>query len=136
MQKGSPNLNSKGKILIVEDEPLCSNLLETFLEQLGYETTSHAASGAEALEIAKNEKPRIALMDFNLHGDLTGFETARSLFTQFGIGAIFVSGFPKEDLGEAIAGEWYLGYVSKPYDLDQLEQTVAAAMAKTGPLAC
>jgi len=45
-----PNLITKARILIVEDEKSMSELLKSWLVQLGYETAAVFDSGESALE--------------------------------------------------------------------------------------
>lgn len=65
------------KILVVEDD---SNLLDTLqynLRQEGYEVVT-AVDGAEALDIARREKPNLIVLDIMLPR-LSGFEVCRIL---------------------------------------------------------
>ena len=53
------------KILIVEDEDLIAQVLCMRLEGLGYKAVV-AADGKEGLEMAKKEKPDLAILDIGL----------------------------------------------------------------------
>jgi CheY-like chemotaxis protein len=50
------------KVLIVDDDPLMHRLYRPHIERAGYQVFS-AASGAEAIEIAKRECPQLIVMD-------------------------------------------------------------------------
>lgn len=65
------------KILVVDDDPVNLMLLETILQQLGYQV-SKAVTGTEALEKAQKEKPSIILLDIMLP-DISGFEVCKTL---------------------------------------------------------
>ena len=53
---------SNEKILIVDDEEHIVELIKFNLEANGYRTIT-ASNGLEALELAKNEKPDLILLD-------------------------------------------------------------------------
>jgi len=66
---------SKAKILVVEDDRDIVELIEYNLRKEGYQVIS-AASGEEGLEMAKSEKPDIALLDLMLPG-VDGLEVCK-----------------------------------------------------------
>ncbi|MFA6433976.1 MAG: response regulator [Elusimicrobiales bacterium] len=53
------------KILIVEDEELIAKVLSMRLEGLGYKVVT-AADGEEGLELARKERPDLAILDIGL----------------------------------------------------------------------
>jgi len=59
-------------ILIVEDEEIINNLIKINLQQVGY-TCFQAFSGLKALELIRNEKYDLVILDVMLPG-LSGFE--------------------------------------------------------------
>ncbi len=68
---------TKGKILIVDDEPFNLDYLEQELEDADYETLT-AESGAQALEIVSAEKPDLILLDIMMPG-MDGFAVLERL---------------------------------------------------------
>jgi two-component system, NarL family, nitrate/nitrite response regulator NarL len=64
----------------------------TLLEDVGYRTLT-AATGEDALRIARKSAPLVVLLDIRLPG-LNGYEVCRALRDEFGqaIGIVFVSG--------------------------------------------
>lgn len=65
------------RILIVDDSPTEIHVLKTMLEKNGFETLS-ATSGEEGIDLAKNERPDVILMDIVMPG-LNGFQATRQL---------------------------------------------------------
>ena len=53
---------SKGKILIIEDNPMSMELFNELLKAEGY-STLQATNGNDGLEIAKKETPDVILLD-------------------------------------------------------------------------
>jgi CheY-like chemotaxis protein len=70
-------MNTLGKILVVDDEPLNVDILEQELEDLGYQTVS-AANGQEALAKVAAESPDLILLDVMMPG-MDGFTVCRLL---------------------------------------------------------
>lgn len=64
-------------ILIVDDDPIPSTLLDQILTQEGY-VTSVVASGLEAIDFINKTPPDLVLLDINMPG-IDGFETCRKL---------------------------------------------------------
>lgn len=67
----------KPRILVVDDDPDVVDALAMLLEILGY-PVAVARSGPEALELARQQCPRVALLDIGLPG-MDGLEIARRL---------------------------------------------------------
>ncbi|MFB2877597.1 adenylate/guanylate cyclase domain-containing protein [Floridanema aerugineum] len=70
-------LNHPPRILLVDDEPVNITLLESLLQSEGYDTLS-AASGMEALTIAKTSIPDLIVLDIMMPG-MNGFEVCQKL---------------------------------------------------------
>ena len=70
-------MNSKYKILIVEDEILVATDIQESLESLGYAVVGIADTGLKAIKAVANELPDLILMDINLKGEMTGIEAAK-----------------------------------------------------------
>jgi DNA-binding NtrC family response regulator len=68
-----------GKILIVEDEPGVAEDIRFIIEQAGYEFCGMAPSVNRALELIKQQKPCLVLVDIYLKGNLSGLDLAFEL---------------------------------------------------------
>lgn len=64
-------------VLIVDDSPTEVHVLRTFLEKHGFDV-EEANSGEEGLEIAREKKPDVILMDVVMPG-VNGFQATRKL---------------------------------------------------------
>ena len=65
------------KILLVEDEPMLSNLLKQRLEKEGIQVTA-AHDGEEAVKLLKQDKPDLILLDIILP-KMSGFEVLEEM---------------------------------------------------------
>lgn len=109
------------RVLIVEDQALLAMELELVLEEFGCDVIGCAMDQAGALDIARRERPDLALIDLNLLDGMTGPRIAEQMVTEFGAAAVFLTANP-EQIPEGFAGA--LGAVSKPFD----ETTILAVV--------
>lgn len=103
----------RGNILIVEDEQEIAELISLYLEKEGI-TTWHAPDGETGLNILRDEKIDLVILDINLPG-IDGFEVLQSLRRDSHIPVIIVSA--RTDDADAILG-FGIGaddFVSKPF---------------------
>jgi len=70
-------MKSRGKILIVDDEPINLEFFDVMLSKLGF-TVEKAGDGEEALAKIQSVNPDLVLLD-NLMPKLTGWEVTRTL---------------------------------------------------------
>jgi DNA-binding response OmpR family regulator len=69
--------NSKGTVLVVDDEPTILDVVGRYMERAGYET-HRAADGPEALRLADRHHPDLVVLDLMLPG-IDGIEVMRQL---------------------------------------------------------
>lgn len=65
------------KILIIEDDPIATRLIEYILKQRGYQVLT-ASNGLEGLQVAQNEEPDLIVLNVMLPG-IDGFEVCHRL---------------------------------------------------------
>lgn len=112
----------KRRILIVDDEPDVLMLLGERLTKAGYDVVK-AASGKEALELARSKSPQLIILDIAMPG-MDGSEVANTLREDVvtkTIPIIFLTClFTKQE--EKTCGHM-LGqnfFIAKPYDVQEL----------------
>ncbi len=71
-------MDSKGFVLVVDDDPDIVATSRIILESNGYEVQT-ASSGKEALEILARVKPDVMLLDVMMASDTEGFDLAFKL---------------------------------------------------------
>jgi two-component system cell cycle response regulator DivK len=122
MQGDEPQGSAPGRIiLIVEDNELNLKLLKDVLDFRGY-STMVTGSGAEALNLARQNLPDLILLDIQLP-DLTGTEVARRLKADgrtHAIPIIAVTAFAMSGDRERILESGCDDYISKPFSLQAL----------------
>ena len=115
------------RILVVDDNPELLTLLSSSFEEAGY-VVQTAARGRTALELARRDRPDLAVIDVLLP-DLMGFDVAEAL-KRLRIPFIFISGVHKGGKASANAIGKYgaLAYFEKPFERSALLEAVRAAV--------
>lgn len=117
------------KILIVDDEPDLRELLADALAGINAELAV-AASGAEALELARRNRPDFVITDMRL-GDTTGLEVLDHVREMAGdIPALLITGHPDADVIDQASRRRPVEMMTKPLDIQRLRQTVSDELTR------
>lgn len=108
------------RVLVVEDEPLLSMLLEESVAELGHELAGSAATVDQALEALASNDIDLALLDFTLGHETTSLPIAERLRAA-GIPFIFLSGHHTLEADGEVPPAPLL---TKPFSLDQLDRAI------------
>ena len=117
------------RILVVEDEAITALDLKYSLEEIGYEVIDTVDTGQDAIDIAEEKRPDVVLMDIKLKGDMEGFEAAE-VISQWNIPIIYLTANTDIDTFEQSKVKGVYGFVSKPYDLNKLNETLKDTFEK------
>lgn len=123
---------SKEKILIVDDEEHICELIKFNLENGGYKTIV-ASGGMEALKMAKEERPKLILLDVMLPG-MDGYDVCKEIRKNELIAStpIIMITARGEELDKVLGLE--LGaddYITKPFSVRELLARVKAILRRT-----
>jgi len=120
----------RATLLIVEDEAIVAADLEGRLVRMGYAVCGRAASGEEALALARTHRPRLVLLDIQLQGTMDGIEVAHILRAELEIPVIFLSANSDETMIQraSLAGPY--GYLLKPFNERELHTNIEVALHK------
>ncbi len=115
-------------ILVVDDEPKIVKLTRDYLEKDGFRVST-AVNGAEALAVARREKPDLIILDLMLP-DIDGWEVCRTLRRETGTPIIMLTA--RSDESDQIVG-LELGaddYITKPFSPRTLVARVRAVLRR------
>ena len=110
------------KILVIDDEPVILDYLESCIADMGLEVSGAVLTSAAALESIAQNKPDLALVDAQL-----GHETCEAVINEcasLGISVIISTGMP--DVPACCVG---LPVLHKPYSADVLSEAILDSMA-------
>ncbi len=115
------------KVLIVDDEPMTTDMLSTFLSMIGHESIA-AHSGRQTWDKLAYEEPDLVLLDIMLPDD-NGLDICRQLRANAptrNIPIIMISAHhPPMEAEATQAGA--NGYLMKPIKLDKLKAALVEA---------
>ncbi len=105
------------KILVVEDEAIVAMDLERILHRLGFEVVGTADNGPSAIELVRETRPDLVLMDVTIRPPMDGIETARQLAGEAYVPpVVFLTAFSDDvTISRATQTSPY-GYITKPFD--------------------
>ena len=118
----------QGKILVVDDDRLVLATVTHGLAQAGYDVID-ADNGDEAILLARQHKPDLALLDIRMEG-MSGFDVAAYLRDHLHVPFMFLSAFADDDTVQKVKELGAVAYLVKPLDIGQILPTVAAALAQ------
>ncbi len=118
----------QGKILVVDDDRLVLATVTHGLAQAGYDVID-ADNGDEAILLARQHKPDLALLDIRMEG-MSGFDVAAYLRDHLHVPFMFLSAFADDATVQKVKELGAVAYLVKPLDIGQILPTVAAALAQ------
>ena len=90
------------RILIADDESLRLMSLREQLEKLGHRVVAEASDGRSAVELARDLRPDLAIMDIKMPG-MDGIEAADKIMHERPIPIILLTAYSEKDLAERAA---------------------------------
>lgn len=113
-------------LMIVEDDALVAIVLHDELEEAGYKILDLTDRQDDALQVAKAEKPHLALVNISLAGDDDGIELSEHL-KAMGIPVLLISGqASRASSAKTVA----IGSMPKPYNAAEMVVAVAYLLAR------
>ena len=118
-------------VLIVEDNEDVRDILVETVQAFGYDVTV-AGTAADAVVSLSSRRPDAILLDIVLPDarDTQGLERLKTLRPDVPI--IMVTANSDEDLARTTLKRGAFDYVTKPFDREQLERALAAALGRAG----
>lgn len=123
-------MQGKGKILVVDDDRLVLATLTHGLAQAGYDVID-ADNGDDAILLAREHKPDLALLDIRMEGK-SGFDVAAYLREYCQMPFMFLSAFSDDETVRQVKELGAVAYLVKPLDIRQIVPAVEAAFASAG----
>jgi PAS domain S-box-containing protein len=102
------------RILIADDEAILTMYLEEILRMDDHDVVGSAASGQEAVNLARATLPDIIIMDISMPGELDGIEAAGIIRSELGIPSIFMTAHSEIPIIEKSRQADPYGYLIKP----------------------
>jgi PAS domain S-box-containing protein len=120
--------NGTRRVLIADDNRDGAEIMAMLLAHSGFDVQL-AHSGPDALAVAAQQRPDIAVLDIGMPG-MSGYEVARAIRSQHwgvGITLIAVTGWGQEDDKRKAKDAGFDHHLTKPIDPNALERLMAPA---------
>ena len=109
---------SAATVLTVEDNPVVRADLRLVLEDAGFDVCADARDGLEAVELAREHRPDLILLDLGLP-ELDGIEATRRILAERDVPIVALTGRSRGLAEEAIA-VGATSYVLKPFHREEV----------------
>ena len=116
------------RILTVDDNPVVRADLRLMLEDAGFEVVPDARDGVEAVDLAREHKPDLVLIDLSL-SNLDGVEATRRILDERDVPVVALTGHSEGDFVQRAVAAGAVGHVLKPFSRAELVETVSGALA-------
>jgi two-component system, response regulator PdtaR len=117
----------KRTVLIVEDDVFQAFVLEKMLISINYAIAGTAASGEDAIQLARHLEPDIIIMDIMLSGNLNGIEAASIILENYMVPIIYVTGNADKYYLNRAKKTGYSAYLLKPVTMYTLKNALRSA---------
>ena len=117
----------KIRILVAEDETIIRLDLVEMLTEAGYEVIAQAENGAVAIELAKEHKPDLAILDVKMP-EVDGITAAEQIISISPV--LMLTAFSQRELIERARDAGVMAYVVKPFSINDLVPSIEIAISR------
>jgi AmiR/NasT family two-component response regulator len=117
------------RVVVAEDEAIIRMDLRELLAEEGYEVVAECGRGDEAVELVREHRPDVALLDIKMPG-LDGISAAREIAAERMSAVVLVTAFSQRELIEEASDAGVQGYVVKPFERHDLAPAIEVAIAR------
>jgi CheY-like chemotaxis protein len=120
--------STPARVLTVEDDPIVRADLRLILEDHGFDVCAAARDGVEAVELAREHRPDLILIDLHLP-ELDGVEATRRILDEREVPIVALTGHVVGDSIQRAAEAGAVDHVTKPFSEAGLVETLRDVLA-------
>ena len=124
---GKSSTSPATRILVAEDETLIRMDLVEMLTEAGYEVIAQATNGEEAIALANEHKPDLAILDVQMPV-LDGISAAEKIITIAPV--LMLTAFSQRELVDRARDAGVMAYVVKPFTISDLVPAIEIAISR------
>lgn len=122
-------MSQSTRVVIAEDEAIIRLDLKELLEEEGYDVVAETGRGDEAVELVREHKPDLAILDIKMPG-LDGLEAAGQISHERVCAVLILTAFSQRDLIDQARDAGALAYLVKPFQKDDLIPAIEVARGR------
>ena len=116
-------------VIVAEDEAIIRMDLVEVLREEGYDVVAECGSGDDAIRLAAEHRPDLALLDVKMPG-ATGIDAARAITAETDTAVVMLTAFSQRELINEASDAGAMAYLVKPYQREDLVPAVELAIAR------
>jgi AmiR/NasT family two-component response regulator len=120
---------SQVRVLIADDEPIIRLDLRQMLESLGYEVVGEADDGKAAVELAREHKPDVCILDVKMP-IMDGIEAVDIITDENIAPTILLTAYSDKELIDRARAAGVFAYLVKPFKPSDLAPSIEIARAR------
>jgi response regulator NasT len=117
------------RILIADDESIIRMDLREMLISLGYQVVGEAGDGKQAIQMARELKPDLVIMDIKMP-EMDGITAAGTLTEERIAPVLLLTAYSQQELVQGAREAGVVGYIVKPFRQDELMPAIEVAMSR------
>jgi response regulator NasT len=117
------------RVLVAEDEALIRMDLVEMLREEGYDVVGEAGDGAQAIELARELKPGLVMMDIKMPGT-DGLEAATTIAQERIAPVVMLTAFSQRELVESARDAGAMAYLVKPFSKTDVVPAIEVAASR------
>lgn len=117
------------RVVIAEDEAIVRLDLKEIMEEEGYEVVGETGRGDEAVELVRQHRPDLAILDIKMPG-MDGLAAAREISAERLCAVLILTAFSQRDLIEQARNAGALAYLVKPFQKSELLPAIEMAIGR------
>ena len=117
------------RVVVAEDEALIRLDIVEMLREAGYDVVAEADNGQRAVELAKEHRPDVVLMDVKMPV-LDGITAAEQIASDRVAPVVLLTAFSQRELVERAREAGAMAYVVKPFTMDDLVPAIEIAISR------
>ncbi|CAB4329679.1 unannotated protein [freshwater metagenome] len=127
LQQSGDQGKTHARILVAEDETLIRMDLVEMLTEAGYDVVAQATNGEEAVALAKQFNPDLAILDVKMPV-LDGISAAEQIIPLAPV--LMLTAFSQKELVERARDAGVMAYVVKPFSINELLPAIEIAISR------
>lgn len=117
------------RIVIADDEPIIRLDLRKTLENMGHQVVGEAGDGAKAIEVAREMKPDIVILDIKMP-ELDGIDGAKVITTEGIAPVLLLTAYSQKGLVDRAKDAGVFAYLVKPFKEADLLPAMEIAISR------